>query len=37
MKKTFTYGNGKFSMITDGDNEHLEDISTLEKQDWWRK
>ncbi len=32
-----SYENGKFSMITDGDNEHLKDISTLEKQDWWRK
>ena len=31
------YDNGKFNMITDGDNEHLKDISTLEKQDWWRK
>lgn len=31
------YEYGKFTMVTDGDNEHLKDISTLEKQDWWRK
>ena len=31
------YENGVFSILSDGDNEHLKDISTLAKQDWWRK
>ncbi len=31
------YENNAFFVITDGDNEHLKDISTLAKQDWWRK
>lgn len=26
-----------FHLRVDGDNTHLADISTLEKQDWWRK
>lgn len=25
-----------FSVVRDGDNAHLADISTLDKQDWWR-
>ena len=32
-----TYENGSFTVRVDGDNEHLKDISTLAKQDWWRK
>lgn len=32
-----TYENGSFTVRVDGDNGHLKDISTLAKQDWWRK
>lgn len=32
-----SYENGTFTIEVDGDNEHLKDISTIEKQDWWRK
>ena len=29
--------DGVISVILDGDNSHLGHLSTLEKQDWWRK
>lgn len=31
------YENGHFTVRIDGDNGHLEDISTLATQDWWRE
>ena len=32
-----THDADGFHLRVDGDNSHLADISTLEKQDWWRK
>ena len=32
-----SFANGNFTFLSEGDNTHLGELSTMAKQDWWKK